>query len=652
MIEGNVKGKDDEKLKPLPGATIIWKGSDHGTVADQNGNFSIEKHEHKTLIISYIGYRADTINVKNQKNLDIVLSQDLTLDEVNVEGKSATRTVSKSSAVNREDISLHGLRKAACCNLSESFETNPSVDVSYSDAVTGAKQIQLLGLDGIYTQMLTEKRPNWRGLGSKFGMNYIPGPWMESIQISKGVSSVQTGYQAITGQINVEYKKPEVENFHMNLYSNNQFRYEANLNKSFDVSDELGTVFYLHGSSMQNELDFNNDNFLDQPLTDNINLMNRWKYNGNQLNSNFGFNYIYEDRKAGQPGYPSENEQLYGIGIETNRAEFFLKGGYVFDTDLNQNMAFISNALHHKQNSFFGNNIFDAEQNSFYGNLIYNVSFCFDDHGNHEEDVHSEHEEKQHDDHDDKHKPEHSEHKGDSGPEPHELAIGTSIEADNYINTLRTKGLDSAMNRNYIVPGTFIEYTYKGIENLTMIAGFRADFHNQHGTFLTPRFNVKYNINQNTAFRVSAGKGYRVPDIIAENAELLASSRSLTIRENIDPEEAWNYGINISSDVEVFSKLFSVNAEYFRTDFQNQLIVDLEQSQDEIHFYNLNGESYSNSFQVDVGFDLFERLELLLAYRLTDVKGTIDGQLQDKYLVSRHKSFLNVIYTTESESWS
>lgn len=637
-IQGTVKGKDaDNNEINLSGATVMWLGTGIGTITDDDGNFNIkETDKSNKLVISFVGYKNDTLNIENQERISVVLTEDLTLEEVNVEGKTASRRI-KDSDMHTEEISLHGLRKAACCNLSESFETNPSVDVTFSDAVTGAKQIQLLGLDGIYTQILTEKRPNIRGLANKFGMNYIPGPWMESIQISKGVASVQTGYEAMTGQINVEYKKPDFENTHLNLYSNNQLRFEANANQSFEVNDKISSILYFHGSSINNDVDHNNDSFLDVPLTDNINLFNRWKYRGKNLTSQAGISILYEDRTSGQIGFNENNtNDLYGINIETQRYEGFFKSGYIFDGETESSLALISNFSHHKQNSFFGNNIFDAEQNSAYANLIYNVNFFLN-----KPEIHENH--NHHDEH---------EYHNEPMETPHELNIGAGIQADNYINNLYNSSLDSLMKRNEIVPGAFAEYTYTGIKDLSLIAGFRADFHNLFGPFWTPRFHARYKLNQSTSIRASAGKGYRVPDIIAENTGVLASSRNIYVNEEIKPEEAWNYGVNLTSEFFVFGKMFSLNTEFYRTDFQNQLIVDLDKSATEAHFYNLKGESYSNSFQTDISFTPFAGLDLLLAYRLTDVKETIDGRLRDKYLISKHKGFANVVYTTPNEKWS
>jgi outer membrane receptor for ferrienterochelin and colicins len=210
QISGTVLGKSKEGAKPLPGVNIYWKGTQSGTVSDENGNFSLQVSSHThDLIFSFIGYVNDTMHTHPGDVLVIELRESLDLDEVEVVTRANTAFVSRMSTVNATTITSGELMRAACCNLSESFETSASVDVSYSDAVTGAKQIEMLGLAGIYTQMMSENIPNLRGLATSFGLSYVPGSWMESIQVSKGTSSVLNGYESISGQINVEYKKPQ-----------------------------------------------------------------------------------------------------------------------------------------------------------------------------------------------------------------------------------------------------------------------------------------------------------------------------------------------------------------------------------------------------------------------------------------------------------
>jgi outer membrane receptor for ferrienterochelin and colicins len=628
-LKGKVYGIDanQEKAK-LAGVTIFWMNTSVGTFADNDGNFTIPfTDETNKLVLSMTGYAKDTITVSNTQNyIEIELTSDLTTEEINVYANKPGTILEKAELVNTSTITSKGLRKAACCNLSESFQTNPSVDVEFSDAVTGAKQIKLLGLNGTYTQLMTEKVPNMRGIASTFGLAYVPGTWMESIQISKGAASVTTGYESITGQINVEYKEPETSSpLFLNLYANDFGAYEMNFDTKYQFSEELGTILLGHGSFKNVKMDHNNDSFLDMPIGNQVNLMNRWVYHSDNIHGKFIAKAIYEDRKGGQSGfYPSENNSFYGIGIETQRYEFYGKSGYVFDTEQFSSMAIIFSGNYHDQNSFFGQRDYNAIQKSVYLNMIYETDIQWKEH-------------------------DHSEHEGEEHVDTplDKVNLGVSFQLDNY----NEKFIDMGIDRNEVVPGVFAEYSFKSIKDLTLTGGFRADFHNLYGTFLTPRLHMRYEIDPVTVFRASAGKGYRVANIFSENTGLMASSRTFIIDEDLDPEEAWNYGVNFTTDLSILGMIFTVNAEFYRTDFINQVIVDVDRSASNVHFYNLDGESYSNSFQTDVSFVPFRGFDVMLAYRLNDVKMTIDGELLEKPLMSRHKGFLNLMYTTPGNGW-
>jgi outer membrane receptor for ferrienterochelin and colicins len=246
-VTGSVfeKQKDGKKL-PLAGVNVYWAGTTKGTFTDTGGKFSISRQgiTDPKLVFSLLGYGKDTLAVNSDKaKLEVELrSNETELGEVEITGKQDNTFVSKLNARATTVITTGELQRAACCNLAESFETNASVDVSYSDAISGARQIQLLGLSGIYSQIMTENVPLIRGLATPFGLNYIPGSWMESIQVAKGTSSVVQGYESVTGQINVEYKKPETApKFFLNLFGNSNLRFEGNADAAFKINDKLST---------------------------------------------------------------------------------------------------------------------------------------------------------------------------------------------------------------------------------------------------------------------------------------------------------------------------------------------------------------------------------------------------------------------------
>jgi outer membrane receptor for ferrienterochelin and colicins len=671
-IKGRVLGFDqDDQRAPLQGAAVRVLDHKQGAITDDEGEFAFEvPSAAKFLIITYIGYHADTVAIETDKEFyEIALQNDSKTTENVVVNAAAPDRVKSVGFSNIETITSRGLKKAACCNLGESFITNPSVDVEFTDAVTGAKQIQLLGLHGTYSQILTEKIPNLRGLASVYGLNYIPGSWMESISISKGTSTVESGYESITGQINVEYKKPEdSEKLFLNFYGDQISRFEGNFNSTTKLGDGVFGMLLGHANIHQHELDVNNDSFLDHPLVNQVNFMGRLRTEGDIHESRSGVKVLYEDRIGGQRGFDLGNNpnNLYGIDIQTQRYEAFTKNGFVFDTERYHSIGTIAAFTHHKQNSVFGARNYDAEQNSVYMNLIYHTDFdlftakeescCPHDEesascspsGKQDHDSHEHSEDCQHDDDSDDHA-EHEDHSDHAEHEEEEpqfgFAGGVSYQYDNYLEKLE----NALFDRNESVPGVYGELKYKGISDFVLVAGLRADFHSEFGTFYSPRAHASYKFAEKTMLRASAGKGFHISNIISENVALLASSREFVVQERLRPEEAWNYGINFTHDFVLFNWLVTANVDFYRTEFINQVITDIDQDATKAIFYNLDGESYSNSFQADIVAEVFTGMVITAAYRMNDVKMTIDGELRDKPLSSKHKGFINFAYSLFGE---
>jgi outer membrane receptor for ferrienterochelin and colicin len=620
-IQGTVFGKDGTNGKiPLPGVNIYWAGSQHGTVTNAQGRFELDgketghDHDHNLLIASFVGYENDTLHVDDLNgDIEILLTNNATLDEYVVTERQKSSFISQISPVQVQTITSAELQKAACCNLSESFETNASVDVSYSDAVSGAKKIELLGLHGKYSQMMTENIPNLRGLSTTYGLGYIPGTWMESIQISKGAASVVNGYESITGQINIEYKKPDdSEKAFFNVYANHIGKLEGNFNGAVQLNKKWSTMLYAHVENLSNKVDHNGDSFLDEPLIRQYNVFNRWKYVGDHYMAQFGFKVLDEERTGGQEGFdPKEMPQTpnyYGINIETRRYEAWGKAGYIFEGMEETSLGFVNSYTWHEQDSYFGLNDYTGTESNYYANLIFQSVI-----GNHR----------------------------------HKYSTGASYNYDAYREMLN----DSSFNRTERVPGLFFQYTYSNEKNLTVLLGIRSDFHNIWGTFYTPRFHAKYNLNEHTILRASAGKGYRTPNIIAENSYLLASSRQLIVQTDIRQEEAWNYGVNLTRIIDIADREMSINAEVYRTDFINQMVIDRDKNVAQINIYNLDGKSFSTSYQVEISYELIPRLDVVTAFRYNDVRMTYDGELEREPLVNRYKGLLNLSYKTNLDKW-
>ncbi len=540
------------------------------------------------------------------------------LHGITVTGSNGTRRM--MGAVNGVSIGQKEMFRAACCNLGESFVTNPSVDVSYSDAATGAKQIKLLGLSGTYVQMLTENMPNFRGVAMPYALGYVPGTWMKSIQVSKGSSSVKNGYESITGQINIEYLKPEdPQTVNINLFGDTKTRFEANVDGNIKVSDKLSTVLMGHFENTFEEHDENNDGFYDKPKARQYNLMNRWLWKGEHYIFHGGASMLHEKRQGGQMEIDSHQmaHGRYDIDIETDRYEAYMKHAFVFDHEHGSNIALFTSASMQELSSTFGHKDYYVNEKNLYASLVFETHFN----------------------------------------EQHSLSAGLSLNHD-YLgqslayNTTASHAtpLPVIGNEKETVPGAYAQYTLDLSSKLTFMAGLRIDHSNLYGTFWTPRFHLKYAPSSLLSVRLSAGKGYRTVHALAENNFLLASGRLLNIG-NLRQEEAWNYGASAALLIPIGDKTLKVNAEYYYTRFSNQTVIDYDSDPTAITIDNLDGKSYSHTAQIDATYPLFSGFTLTAAYRINDVKCSYGGQLMEKPLTSKYKGLLTASYKTPLEKW-
>ena len=613
-IKGVVMEEDNKGVfKPLAGASVTWLNTGSGTATDENGIFSLLQTGER-LVVSYTGYEADTIIVIPTGELKIILANNRQLKEVKVTTSGASNFIRDNDVVRTNVITQKELFKAACCNLSESFETNPAVDVAYSDAVTGSKQIQLLGLAGIYTQLTVENLPGPRGLAIAQGLNYIPGTWIESLQLSKGTGSVANGFESIAGQINVELKKPaSAEKVFANAYVNSFGKTDLNLNLSHKINDKWSTALLLHDDFLANKsIDMNDDGFRDLPSGNLITMENRWSFdNAKGILSQFGIKYLNDNKTGGQVNYDASTDKFttnnYGLGINPKRIEGFGKLGYVFPQKKYKSIGLQLSAFDHQQNSYFGFTTYNAHQQNFYANLIYQSII---------------------------------------NTTIHKFRTGLSFLYDKY-----DEALDSAAyKRTEVVPGAFIEYTWSPVTNFDVVAGLREDHNSLYGWFTTPRLNIRYAPFKSTTIRISAGRGQRTANIFAENNGVLASARTVAIISSytkgaygLKPEISWNKGISIDQKFRLFNRTATAAVDFYRNDFSNQVIVDLENAR-VIKFYNLQGKSYSNSFQAEVSLMPLQRLNVRLAYRLFDVKTTYDSVLLQKSFTAKNRAFANFEY--------
>ena len=616
MIRGTVVTTAiDKNLRlGLPGAVVRLLPGDTAVLTDVGGNYSIPYIGTWPfqLVVSFVGYKTDTISVYSESAPDIQLVGSVELQEVSVTGKKEAVGYSRINPLNIERVGEKEILKAACCNLSEAFESSPTVNVAYTDAVTGAKEIRLLGLSGIYSQLLTEAIPNYRGIAGAYGLYFIPGPWMESIQVTKGTGSVQQGYEATTGQINVEFKKPNEESvprFFLNLFGEQNGNMELNTHVKHEFNEHWSSILMAHGNYMNGNQDLQDDGFLDIPHAQQVNLYNRWHYNsGNRLESQFGWRYVYDLRKGGQFGVMNHSQGLYTTDVLNARAEAFGKLGIVFRDKPGKSIGNIAQATIHRLNARFGITTYNAQERTLLLQSLFENSF-------------------------------------NNGQ--HHIKLGVNYRYDEWtelIDTIDQKTVES-------VPGAFVEYTYNHADDFSVVIGQRLDHHNTYGFIYTPRIHAKYNFSEEFILRASAGSSFRVPNIFADNLSMLASSRQIIVAPDILPERAWNFGFNATWHFMLNDKEGAINLDAYRSVFSSQLIVDRVTAYNEVLLYNLQGASYSNSGQVAVDYEVLDRLNVRLAYKRDDVKVAYNDSLQRKPLIPYDRSLLNLAYLTANEHW-
>lgn len=642
----------DDKGEPLVGANVYWAGTTVGVATDLDGRFQLEPVKSTNLLVtSFMGFHNDTTAVTAHSELTIVLVSDLLLEEVDIVERKMAVLRSRISPLTTETLTGEALCMAACCNLSESFETSASVDVAYSDAATGAKQIRLLGLSGTYVQLLTENTPNIRGLAQSFGMEYIPGPWMEAIQVSKGTSSVLNGYEAIAGQINVEYLKPQKQDpIALNAMISTETHAEVNATGGWDLNDKVSTGILFHAQNMSLELDHNHDGFLDMPKNTNVNLLNRWYVKTGDYTGQFLVRGLYDRRIGGQTQEASSLSPFasspYKIDLNTWRVDGFMKNGYVFDAELGTSIGIITAASYHNQRNTYGPRHWNAAHTNAYLNAIFQTSFddsatdLWDDHH-------------------------------------HNLSTGLSLNYDGYNEVL---SLPQGINQNTylfdlweVTPGIFAEYTYTYKDKVTLLVGIREDYSTRYGFFTTPRMNLRYAPFEWWTVRGSIGLGYRSPNAIADNAAYLASNRMYYAYDRVSDngygimdgilaqERSMNTGLSTIFYIPLGKRELQLSGEYYYTKFLDGVIADMDRNLHGITLYNMHdvegAQYFSHNWQVEANMEILRGWSMTAAFRYTDVKQTTfntaanEFQLRDKPLQNKFKGIITTSYQTPLKTW-
>lgn len=617
---------DSKTRQPVIGATLNWLGSSRGVATDANGAFEIAYpvRTPTTLIVAAIGYTTDSIVFNNQREIHVMLKRNVELEEVEIVSKKESMSFSTIQTMNRQTLNANELKKAACCNLSESFETNATVDVSYANALTGAKQIKMLGLDGSYTQTMLDFQPGIRGLSNGAGWAHIPGTWVESIDITKGVGSVIYGYESMAGQINIELQKPDKnDRLFVNMYVGDIGRYEANIHTAHKISKHWSTILFTHVSTLTGRNDFNKDGFLDMPTGHQISVYNKWNYdNPGKLLASFGVFAGNEQRNGGQINYTGlsdiESGRYYGVDVNNRFVEVFGKASVGFNGKPYRGLNLNGFTRYYENTSMFGFKNYQGDQQTVNLTATYQTII---------------------------------------GTSDHKIKVGASYLYDRFnehYNPIHESNVHTPIHlaRTEIVPGIFTEYLYDDLKHFSVVAGLRADYHNLFGMFYTPRAHIKYSFNRNSALRFSGGTGFRTANVFIDHPGALASNRYVVLLEGLLPEQTQNYGVSYTHKFKLFNRNATWVNDYFYTTFINRIVADMEQSSRHIYFYNLQGQSYAHTIQTDFVYEPMKQLELRGAYKwqLPIIDYAQNGRL-DAPLVNRHRILFNAAYATRFDKW-
>ena len=626
FAQDKIKGKIvDENNQPIIGAEVNWKSTSIATITNEIGEFELPQQSDGILEIFY-DQQSITFNPTQSQFQTITFAlqplEENALGEVRI--TDTRNSLRKSTDATNMTVMTHKeLLKAACCNLAESFETNPSIDVNFTDAVTGNKQIKMLGLNSPYILIAEENIPSVRGASQAFGLSFTPGTWVESIQVTKGAGTVVNGYESFSGQINTELIKPmnDVPLF-VNVYGSTDSRFEANVHLNKKVSEKWATSLFIHGNARTKENDMNDDGFLDNPTGSQVNIMNRWQYQNPEkgIVAFISGRYLTDLKQGGQVGYNQKTDRFsqtkWGSNIETQKADVSAKLGYVFPEMPFQSMGLQTAFSYYNQGSYFGKNLYNVTHESFYSNYIFNSII---------------------------------------NNTKNKFSTGASFTWDRYQEFVALPQ-EQAFDRIDNSLGGFFEYTYDNLKNFNAIVGGRIDYHNRMGVFVTPRIHMRYTPWESTTIKASLGRGKRLNNIFAENQHLFASSREFHILGEggsiygLNPEIAWNYGISIGQKFKLFGRNADVTADFYRTDFENQIVTDIDYSAREVRFYNLEGKSFANSFQFDFNYNPFTHFNLRASYKFYDIQSDYEEGRLEKPLQAKHRFFANMEYQTHDKN--
>ncbi|HMU15489.1 MAG: TonB-dependent receptor [Bacteroidetes bacterium] len=615
VLSGTVQGRDAfGKREPVPFAFVAAMGQAASTSADQLGHFKLEAPLSfpLRLVASAVGYANDTLFLEQPSTgITLTLPEVIELRATEVIERQAGTRMDLRATQGNERITAKELKRAACCDVSESFESNATVDVSYSDAVSGAKRISMLGLDGRYVQMGMENIPFVRGLSSAYGFTLVPGPWIREINVSKGIGTAVNGPNAMTGQIDLCLQDPyEAPPLFTNLYANNQGRTELNVNTGQHWGKAGANLLMVQGSMNQRDMDDNGDGFRDQPLTRRFNIMDRWLQQKGRRTTQLIARYVTDARDGGHTDAHRPGEgpagRHYTVHVANEMADVLAKNGWIL-RDSTKSIGILASFRNHTLSSNYGDRTYEGAQLSGYGSVVYQQLI---------------------------------------GARGDQMKVGAAFQYDAY----HERFIDSTFARTERMPGLFAEYT-RSREKLTIVAGLRADHNSVFGTAVSPRLHAKYAISPLTALRLSAGHAFRTALPFVENAGVLASSRNIVVEGPLGMERSWNFGISLLHKWKWLGRKWELGIDAYRSEFTQQVVADLDRSPRTMAIYMLHGPSFANSVLADVQVELSSTLRAKASYRWYDVRATYDGVLRERPFTPRHRGLVDLAYESRNERW-
>lgn len=603
----------DLQRAPLPGASVYWIGTHDGVLSAEDGRFEIaaEGKSNWRLVASLNGFMSDTLDVTGKSYLSIALQPDKTLDAVVISEQRDGVIISDIQAIKTEQITQTELRKAACCDLAGCFETQTTVQPQVTNVITNAKELRILGLSGVYNQVLIDGLPMVQALSYTYGISSIPGPLVENIYVAKGANSVLQGFESISGQINVETIEPDkADRLSFNAYANSFGEKHANAAFAFKGGAKWHNLTAVHMVQPAGKVDRDADNFLDLPRLRRYLVSNKWKYGNEQVNgwnSKIGLRYFDEQRTGGQMAFDPRQDKgshtVYGQVVNIRQPELWTKTAYRFSA--RHALSLQAASYMQQQNSFFGTVQYDARQFSLYGNIQYEFSYA-----------------------------------------AHELKTGLSYrhldlrETVAFTHNQPQRSYDGDYRRLDQIPGLFAENTMRFFQDkLTWITGIRADRHPLYGNRFTPRTLLKYDLAPRSILRANAGTGWRIVNLFSENIGLLVSSRDIVFAEALLPEQALNFGLNFTQKFETADENLSgyFSADYYETHFQNQIFPDYDSDPTKAIIQNFGGTSLSRGFQAELSLKLWQRFDVKTGYTFLDVYRQIGEERQLLPFNPRHK---------------